>query len=198
MKRKLDEKTSIEDLLEGWTKCQHFLPHKRRLCRMEISPGTVFCGNHQPLSTYVPSTADIGSTLPIDTEENHAKEDNNTRSSRRAMKKAARGERIPCPLDPSHNIYRNNLENHLRICNESKKSTLYSSWAYYCQNCNGGEVQNAESVPDAPTDINVEEIVQKIQRIFNFIEYQLPISVEDDDQLLASSQVAAVDERIRS
>lgn len=158
---------------------------------MEISPGSVYCGNHQPLVTNVESSA-VGQTSA----DNQLHSDGTvTRSSRRALKKAGRGPRIPCPLDPSHNIYRNNLESHLKICNESKKSTLYSSWPYYCQNCNGGE---SAIDSDLSTIVNVDALVDKLQRIYDSIECNLPQSVEEDSQCLESSQITAIDEQIRS
>lgn len=185
MKRKLDDKTSMEDLLEGWTRCQFFLVNKRRLCRMEKVNGTIFCGNHQPLSCE-PVASVSETSVP---------EDGTTRSSRRALKKASRGDRIPCPLDPSHNIYRANLDAHIKICNESKKSMLYSSWPYFCQNCNGGEASE-ESVDESLID--ADQLVEKIQRIYDSIEAHIPRRLEIDDPLAADSSVADIDAQIRN
>lgn len=185
MKRKLDEKTSVEDLLDGWTRCQFFLVNKRRLCRMEKVNGTIFCGNHQPLSS---------EPIVVATE-NSANEDGATRSSRRALKKAGRGDRIPCPLDPSHNIYRANLDAHVKICNESKKSMLYSSWPYFCQNCNGGEA--SDEAADA-TLIDADRLVDKLQRIYDSIEAYIPRRLEADDSSAAECSVAEIDAQIRN
>lgn len=185
MKRKLDEKTSVEDLLDGWTRCQFFLVNKRRLCRMEKVNGTIFCGNHQPLSAEPVVVAT----------ESSAAEDGATRSSRRALKKASRGDRIPCPLDPSHNIYRANLDAHIKICNESKKSQLYSSWPYFCQNCNGGEA--SDEAADA-TFIDADQLVDKLQRIYDSIEAYIPRRQEADDSSATGSSVAEIDAQIRN
>ena len=47
-------------------------------------------------------------------------------------------ERIPCPIDPSHSIYKHNLLLHSKICNIRKRQLEMREEAFYCLNCNSG------------------------------------------------------------
>lgn len=108
--------------IEGgtWDRCMMFLPLKKRYCNIPRLPGTDFCGNHQ-------------SALPADAQyvgKNPAKK-----------AKAAGGERavrVPCPVDPSHEIYEHDLPRHVRKCVAAKKQKHIEALPCYRKGCNGG------------------------------------------------------------
>lgn len=45
-------------------------------------------------------------------------------------------ERIPCPVDPSHTIYKHNLSVHVKKCNRKKQAQELDQQQYYCLDCN--------------------------------------------------------------
>lgn len=47
-------------------------------------------------------------------------------------------ERIACPVDPSHTIYKHNLLLHTKICNVKTRLTEMKEEQFYCQDCNSG------------------------------------------------------------
>jgi tRNA:m4X modification enzyme len=46
--------------------------------------------------------------------------------------------RIPCPLDPSHWIYEDNVEKHVKICPQAKKRKRQEGESYFTKNVNVG------------------------------------------------------------
>ncbi|NP_001085344.1 tRNA methyltransferase 13 homolog (S. cerevisiae) L homeolog [Xenopus laevis] len=80
-------------------RCSHFVQRKKRFCKMIVSEGKKFCGEH----------AQSG--------EEH--------DSRR---------RIPCPLDPKHTVYEDQLPKHLKKCNSREKPKP----VFYVQDVNAG------------------------------------------------------------
>lgn len=64
--------------------CQHWVVRKKRYCKMEVTKGRKFCGQHG-----------VG-------ENDEDGDDPN---------------RIPCPLDPKHTVYKTRMEKHLQVCN---------------------------------------------------------------------------------
>ena len=71
-------------------RCEFFLEKKNRFCSMRPAPGKEYCGVHEPL-------APVGSdSLP---------------SGARAGK-----ERVPCPIDPRHTIFKHDVAKHLKVC----------------------------------------------------------------------------------
>jgi tRNA:m4X modification enzyme len=154
-KRKLEE-INVEEMLQGWDRCRYFIPHKQKLCRMMPVPGKTLCGNH--LTEIVIAEAN---------------DENSTRNSKRRSEQN-RGERIPCPLDPAHLIYSSCLNRHLKICNVTKKQLKIQSFPYFRENCNG---ELSDSLPNKmfSTEIDVDNLLLKIIRLYSEIQSQLPI-----------------------
>lgn len=61
---------------------------------------------------------------------------------------ATKRERIPCPVDPSHSIYKDKEEVHVKICNAAKQRRQMESEPYFCYNCNSGNSGVAENTSD--------------------------------------------------
>lgn len=74
--------------------CSFFVRRKQRFCRMPVSIGKVFCGEH----------AAAGDNL------------DGFRQRTAQGPGPAGAERIPCPMDPRHTVYRHRLERHLKKC----------------------------------------------------------------------------------
>src|SRR5690606_29308768 len=109
---------TIEDILKTWTQCCYFLPKKNRLCNIVRSPGSQFCGNHRPDAVAVPKRV----------------------SARAGYSSGAANSsgitRIPCPIDPSHTIYKHDLQSHIKICNVGRREALMREQPYYREACN--------------------------------------------------------------
>jgi hypothetical protein len=54
-------------------------------------------------------------------------------------------ERIPCPIDPSHSIYKHNLPLHSKICNVKTRQLEMKEEAFYCLDCNSGLISTENS-----------------------------------------------------
>lgn len=89
---KLSSENVDSPVLSTKQTCQHFVQRKKRLCRIMVAKGELYCGEHLPLT----KTADPASNDDV---------------------KNGQKKRIPCPLDPKHTIFERNLQKHLRICN---------------------------------------------------------------------------------
>jgi hypothetical protein len=85
------------------------------LCNVGRTPGSLFCGTHKP------NDEDCGS-----------------RATKKSKYKDVKVERIPCPLDPSHSIYKHDLDKHLKICNIKTNENKMEKELFFCLNCNSG------------------------------------------------------------
>ncbi|XP_020588649.1 tRNA:m(4)X modification enzyme TRM13 homolog [Phalaenopsis equestris] len=52
--------------------------------------------------------------------------------------------RLPCPLDPSHSVSKENLESHLKRCPLKKRAIALESQAYYSKGINSGFIDSAD------------------------------------------------------
>ena len=68
-------------------------------------------------------------------------------------------ERIACPVDPSHTIYKHNLLLHTKICNVKTRLTEMKEEQFYCQDCNSGltNAQNNADITDNSTAYDIPE-----------------------------------------
>lgn len=82
-------------------RCSYFVQRKKRYCKMIVSEGKKYCGEH----------AEPG-------------EEQNSRT------------RIPCPLDPKHTVYEDQLQKHLKKCNSREKPPP----VFYVRNVNSTAV----------------------------------------------------------
>jgi hypothetical protein len=79
--------------------CSFFVKRKERFCRMMVGGGRVFCGEHAAVGDNGGGGAAGGA------------------SSSKSMGPGPVGaERIPCPLDPRHTVYKHRLVRHLKKC----------------------------------------------------------------------------------
>lgn len=143
----LKDGVTMEDLLDGWTQCCYYLEHKKRLCKLERSPNSQYCGQHRPLTDAMPRRLQrVADKIGVD-----------------------QIERIPCPIDPGHTIYKHNLESHIAICNTRVLEEELRSQGYYCQDCNSG--RNTHSSTDSTVDDM--DLVTKIENTYYRIRDEL-------------------------
>ena len=70
--------------------------------------------------------------------------------------------RIPCPLDPSHMIYEDQLNKHLPICPKTKKRKRQEDSHYYKENVNAGGHGDISCPAISPTKTDTHSWAQKL------------------------------------
>lgn len=101
--------------------CAHWVKRKKRFCKMSVAKGKEYCGEHEPAVTLE------------DSQESPQESD-----------------RIPCPLDAKHTVYKKNLQKHLKICNARPKT---DEPEYIKKNINVGDYPE-----DAVADVDLKNI----------------------------------------
>mgnify|MGYP003386513563 CR=1 FL=1 len=81
------------------------------------------------------------------------------------MLKSATGlERVPCPLDPSHTVYKRNLEAHMKICGVTSTQSAQEAEGVFCLNCNSGV---PATIPSAGSDVvDASALANKVHSVF--------------------------------
>lgn len=132
-------------LAENWSQCCHLLKKKGRMCNLPRAPSSLFCGVHRPPGEALPPTK---------------------RNEKLLKAHGGEGafERVPCPLDPSHNVYKHNLEAHLKICAVTAIQAAQEAEGIYCQNCNSGIPAAVEELDTLTVDANA--LADKVRSVF--------------------------------
>lgn len=111
-----------------WPKCVMWIPNRSRFCSGERVPGSKYCVNHIHLDT--------------------AGTDSTNAASRR---------RVVCPVDPSHTVFEDRLEKHIKVCNKSKQKEMQSSCPYFVPNFNQGTQGTPKALEfDSPETVGLE------------------------------------------
>jgi tRNA:m4X modification enzyme len=154
---------TVEELLLKWTQCHYFLPKKMRLCNLGRTPGSNYCGNHRPTGEDV---------------------------TERVKRQASSGDtsRIPCPVDPSHTIYKYNVDAHIKVCNVSKHLHELEKEAYYCLGCNSGS--NEIQASEMREVIDSDKLAAKIRSCYHsYVLGTLHEPVEDDNDIASIEEL---------
>jgi tRNA:m4X modification enzyme len=113
----------VQHVAEG--RCHFYMAQKHRFCKQKAvavrnghSNGTLYC-------LY------------------HAMEDSSGNDNERNSERL----RVPCPIDPSHSIYQDQIEKHKLICPRTKQLQREQSQVYYKQNLNRGGCGRHEQLP---------------------------------------------------
>jgi len=113
---------------EGWTRCHHFTQSKNRYCRQVITAGSPYCGNHRHLYAQSNDNNDDIDHPPEESQGNDlVKKSHKTNHPR-----------IPCPVDPTHHIYANKIEQHLAKCPKNVLLQNLKRQRFYHENVNSG------------------------------------------------------------
>ncbi|XP_053325954.1 tRNA:m(4)X modification enzyme TRM13 homolog [Spea bombifrons] len=120
-------------------RCSYFVQRKRRFCKMVVSEGKKFCGEH----------AENG-------EEQGSKK------------------RIPCPLDPKHTVYQDQLQKHLKKCNSREKPQP----VFYVRDLNAGPLEGdpceKQVAISALSREDLQTLTETLKRVTNDLELPLP------------------------
>jgi len=121
-----------------WQRCRAFMPSKGRFCRAsknclvppppnsshEAGDEAIYCGNHAHLYD---SGAATNGNVGVDGSGNQPRK---------------KGKRIPCPIDPSHEVYESRLEKHLKVCPAATRRQDDVALPYYREKINCGGCGN--------------------------------------------------------
>lgn len=94
-----------------WPKCLYWIKQCSRFCSGERLPNSKYCVNHIHI-------------------ENAGLE-----------KTSVERKRVVCPIDPSHTVFEDKLQKHIRVCNKAKQETEQSTCPYFACNRNCGNVE---------------------------------------------------------
>ncbi|SCV00779.1 LAMI_0G07250g1_1 [Lachancea mirantina] len=137
-------------------RCGFYLAKKKRRCGMTRSANLPYCSEH--LSA-------LATDDPLQTAE-----------------PAARGRRVPCPVDPRHSVWEKELTRHARKCgaaHEKRSRDAQGAW-YRCDyNCGPPAAVVGASVGDA-TILAAIPIVQEIYKSF-FEQRPLPTEIKSNE-----------------
>ena len=141
---------SLTDMMTNWTQCCYLMEKKKRLCNVARTPGSLYCGVHQPQNACGVTSKRVTKSL---------KHSNGINV-----------ERVPCPLDPSHSVYKHNLESHLKICNVTFLQGTLEKDGLYCFDCNSSvDIENVISDCLETSIVNADSLFSKIMNCFESI-----------------------------
>jgi hypothetical protein len=89
-------------------------------------------------------------------------------------------ERVPCPVDPTHTIFKAQLKSHVKVCNKSKRITELESKPFFSRNINSGKTElciecsttNDDDLSTTPTtataskEITFSEVVKLVELLY--------------------------------
>ena len=145
IKKTIPNGMEISEFLTTWSQCNFYMKGKNRFCNVARAPNSLYCGTHRPVEEG-PSikAARRNSTEPL--------------------------ERCPCPVDPTHTVYKHNLAHHVKICNITTRNALLSQQPYYRENCNSGvscpEIAASHEEPPVDPEALYAKIHQSYLSVF--------------------------------
>ena len=151
-KRKITEDKDSRE--EG--RCTFYNEKKKRTCRQLLSPKVpepfasepnfknLYCGNH----------SNMYSTLFKDRKQQKGIHCNESR-----------GKRIPCPIDPSHMIFENNVKVHILKCPKAMNEIKERQRVYYKHDINTGGCGELQ-FRDVKGEVDAQNLVRRILRAY--------------------------------
>eukprot|EP00759_Apiculatamorpha_spiralis_P051492 PhF_6_TR5248/c0_g1_i1/m.7616/K15446/TRM13, CCDC76; tRNA:m4X modification enzyme len=118
-------------------KCTFFLASKNRKCKLDATPGTLFCGIHNPDTS---------------------------------------NQRIPCPVNGNHTIFKNKLDEHLQVCPDLKhdptRLPCYSQGIHVMKKTAAVVPQEHDSAtkPEGATTTINEKLLSRIREASSTLE----------------------------
>lgn len=100
--------------------------------------------------------------------------------------------RVPCPLDPSHTVWKHNLKKHVRICNKAKITQATAAQPYFVKDLNRGP---AELVENELNNANLIESVQLLLEALN--EYEEPQEQIKKNEFMESNRLIELSNTIK-
>jgi hypothetical protein len=185
------EGVTVADLRQNWTQCNYFIKKKKRLCNMQRAHESSYCPVHR--SDVAAATAAIAATtattattaLSCEKSISDSKTDDinppdvitgtskDTQMS--SIGKVEEGSliqeehiRVPCPVDPSHSVYKHKLADHVKKCNTATRYQKLEQFVYYCKDCNTG--QNPVEDCSSSSVIDPDELLKKVEALYEMIK----------------------------
>ena len=191
-KKYMKEGVSIDDLRLEWTQCYYFIKKKKRLCNMQKAADCVYCPVHRSdvaasggdsvnkhwmaIDTSLALSSLASSEFPPDSSHISVNEDHI---------------RVPCPIEPTHSVYKHKLAEHVKKCNTKTRYETLEKFAYYCKDCNTGsntEVFTDGSLVDTTSHVvDPDALLQKVENLYTSIQQDIhPIETEALNAILLS------------
>jgi len=116
-------------------------------------------------------------------------------------------ERIPCPVDPSHTIYKDSMAKHIKCCNIARERRELENMPYYCLDCNSGDPDPEEmsSNHNIDTMIDPDALMAKVLKLYESLGATIAIkakepagtgaaasSISPQEKLIEETVIAAV------
>jgi tRNA:m4X modification enzyme len=118
-------------------RCALFIQKRGRYCRLAVARGSNYCGEH----------------LNFDPE---------SRVSSTASQR-----RIPCPLDPHHTVYEDQLQRHLKKCNAAKRGTPVCFSANVNTGIHDYSLSDEEKKPlSAFPQSQLDDVITRVEKIY--------------------------------
>ena len=160
----------------GWDRCHAYMKQKRRFCRQKPLPNTVYCGNHRHLLQDSASAS-----LPT------AQSGTGSESDKRPF---GTRKRVPCPIDPSHYIFEDQIEKHIKVCPKATTHQQLQKLPYYQEQVNTGGYgsignSSAQDRSDFTDTDNIDWAHQLALRVLRV--YRTVFSPTSDDSQNTSS-----------
>ena len=128
--------------------CAFYLPHKNRCCRLAATSDSQYCGAHQS---------------PENDKHEQGTSNSNGQVAERQSKQKRR--RVPCPLDPSHTIYEDEVQKHVLVCPSNKHRQEAQPW--YRQGINRlGDASKGSGEHQVPTLDDVRVMLRNVEACF--------------------------------
>jgi len=153
-------------------RCDMWLAKKSRFCTQpRVAGGGGRCGHHGGGSSLTVAACRGGGST------------NSTRS----------GERVTCPVDPTHTVYANRLGAHVKKCHATKAKAQLESFTFYRHEINSGVQASYETLELPSWDTpELEALADRVEALFAqhlSIEDHVDLSPRCADYLAASNSV---------
>jgi hypothetical protein len=114
----------------GGARCAFFIEKKQRYCTQRASAGKQCCGAHE--GRLLDGSAQQQSHPAAGTEGGAAA------AALSAGDGGPARPRVPCPIDPSHSVFLDQLSRHLKVCTTAKQLLAERSQPYFAADVNSG------------------------------------------------------------
>ena len=118
-------------------RCAFFMKQKNRYCSMRPGEGKRFCGVHEAEGAAADGEAAPPASRP----------------------------RVPCPIDPSHTVFADQVTHHVKVCTGAKQKAASLQQPYYSAGLNGGVVDPATSSESGAPALSRDDAVAFYQQI---------------------------------
>ena len=174
----------------SWMGCLHWLRMKNRYCKFPRLQGAQHCGHHGGVADISApdktNTSNSVSNVHNDSSQETTTPSKNmvgTRSKPAGLRKS-QYKRVPCPIDPTHDVYEHRLRKHMQRCPKLKQRRISEAKPYFRKDHNRCSVKEAKSTMST-TPCQSNDTVQTETSPFPSKENKIPsvLQWENDTEL---------------